>query len=93
MAPRGHEVVNTPARQDKRAYDPNIYRDGLGGPFDFTLAEGYNEDIVRNNLNSVKHPNDIEIKAPTLKKQKVAVDKPNYVNLNKLGMRKVHSLN
>ena len=44
----------TPVRQDKIAYNPNAYRIYPGGPFDFSQAKGYKEDIVRNNINSVK---------------------------------------
>jgi hypothetical protein len=44
-------------------------------------------------MNSVKQPKDVTIKYPTRKKVFEIQKKANYVELNKLGMRQVHSLN
>ena len=73
-------------------YDPKKFID-KDGEYDFTKAPGYNESIVRNNLNHVKRPATAIVKAPTLEKIIEVIPKPNYIDLNRNGMRKVHDIN
>ena len=72
-------------------YDPNEFREtdknGKLGSYDFTKALGYDEQIVRHNLNKVKRPKTAIIKAPALHKSVIIVEKPNYVESNMTGMR------
>jgi len=67
-------------------YDPNVFRekesDGTLGPYDFTKAPGYDEKIVRHNLNKVLRPKSAIIKAPSLNKSVIVQEKPNYVEKN-----------
>jgi len=63
------------------------------GFYDFTLAFGYNEELVRHNLNSVVRPNTAHIVAPSLIKQVVKKEKPNFVKMNKQGLGEVSAIN
>ena len=81
---------DTYIRRDE--YDPKDFVDNRGG-FDFTKAPGYDESIVRNNLNKVIRPSTAIVSAPPLEKIIEVVAKPNYIDMNKNGMRKVHGLN
>jgi len=73
-------------------YDPKNFIDE-DGAYDFTRAPGYDESIVRNNLNKVKRPSTAVVSKPTLQKIIEVVPKPNYIGMNKDGMRKVHGIN
>lgn len=48
---------------------------------------------MRYNLNSVVRPNTAHVLAPTLVKQVVKKEKPNFVKLNKRGLGEVSSIN
>ena len=67
-------------------YDPNEFRDrekdGTLGAYDFTRAPGYDEEIVRHNLNKVVRPKTAVIRAPILHKSVVIKEKTNYVEMN-----------
>ena len=52
------------------------------GQYDFTRAYGYDEDLVRHNLNHVVRPTTAQVVAPPLVKPKVKVEKPNFVKKN-----------
>lgn len=66
---------------DPNIYDPSRYRN-KNGEYDFTTAPGYNEDVVRYNINKVLHPNGMVILAPTAQPVIVPKPKPNYVRIN-----------
>ena len=63
------------------------------GIFDFTKAHDYNEDLVRYNLNKVVRPVTALIKAPTLVKEIIIKEKPDFVRQNKTGLGEVSSIN
>ena len=63
------------------------------GVFDFTKAHGYNEDLTRYNLNYVKRPDTAHILAPTLIKEVIKKEKPDFVRTNKTGLGEVSSIN
>jgi hypothetical protein len=56
------DIKNPP--HDPNIYDPTVYIN-KNGEYDFTTAPGYNEDVVRFNINKVKHPRSMVIVAPT----------------------------
>jgi len=75
----------------KSIYDPKEFQEGDDGPYDFTQAPGYDEEIVRHNLNQVLRPKTAVVRAPTLQKEIIIYPEPNYVQINKQGLKKVHS--
>ena len=54
--------------------------------YDFTKAHGYDEDLVRHNLNKVVRPQTANILAPPLVKEIVKKEKPDFVKLNRTGL-------
>ena len=63
------------------------------GLYDFTKAYGYDEELTRHNLNYVKRPDTAHILAPSLKKEVVKKEKPDFVRLNKTGLGEVSAIN
>jgi len=62
-------------------YDATRYKNEQG-EYDFTKAPGYNEQIVRYNINKVKHPSDMVIVAPTAVEEKIIIPPTNFVQKN-----------
>ncbi len=56
------------------------------GLYDFTRAHGYDEDLVRYNLNKVVRPQTAQILAPPLVKEIVKKEKPDFVKMNRTGL-------
>ena len=63
------------------------------GVYDFTKAHDYDEDLVRHNLNLVKRPVTAHVIAPTLVKEIIKKEKPDFVSLNKIGLGEVSNIN
>lgn len=63
------------------------------GQFDFSLAPMYDEEYVRSNINRVKRPSTAIVKAPTAIKVIEVREEPNFIELNKGGLREVSRLN
>lgn len=63
------------------------------GVYDFRKAPGYDEDIVRYNLNKVKRPKTAKILAPTLVKEVEVKEAPNFIKMNKNGLNEISRLN
>ena len=63
------------------------------GVYDFTKAHGYDEELTRHNLNHVKRPDTAYVLAPTLVKEVVKKEKPNFVQKNKTGLGEVNAIN
>ena len=59
-------------------YDATKYKNEQG-EYDFTKAPGYNEEIVRFNINKVKHPPGMVIVAPTAVEEKIVIPPTNFV--------------
>lgn len=59
-------------------YDATRFKNERG-EYDFTKAPGYDEKIVRYNINKVKHPPDMVIVAPTAVEEKVIIPPTNFV--------------
>ena len=62
-------------------YDATKYKNEKG-EYDFTKAPGYNEDVVRYNINKVKHPPGMVIIAPTAVKEIIFIPPTNFVTRN-----------
>jgi hypothetical protein len=69
-------------------YDPKKLQVGPG-LYDFTKAHGYDEDLVRHNLNYVVRPITAHVLAPTLVKEVINKEKPDFVKLNRTGLGQV----
>ena len=63
-------------------YDPSRFRNE-NGHFDFTNAPGYDEEVVRFNINKVKHPENMVIAKPTAVKEVYVPPKSDFVQKNK----------
>ena len=63
------------------------------GVYDFTKAHGYNEELTRHNLNYVKRPETATVIAPTLVKEVIKKEKPDFVMKNKTGLGEVNAIN
>lgn len=61
--------------------------------FDFSKAEGYNEDIVRANINQVRRDKYTMVAQPTAVKEIVIEPQTDFVNVNKECGRKVARVN
>ena len=75
-----------------REYNPKEFQ-VEPGVFDFRKAPGYDEEIVRHNLNQVKRPKTAKILAPSLVKEVEVKTVPNFVKLNRDGLSEVSRIN
>ena len=73
-------------------YDPKKLQ-VTPGHYDFTKAHGYDEELTRHNLNHVVRPAHIHRVVPSLIKEVIKKEKPNFVKQNKRGMGEVSSIN
>lgn len=64
------------------------------GELDFSKAEGYDEDLVRANLNKVKHEKNTKILKPAKIKEVVEIQPTNFITKNNFNLgAKVNKLN
>ena len=75
-----------------REYNPKEFQ-VEPGVFDFRKAPGYDEEIVRHNLNKVKRPKTAKIVAPALVKEVEIKETPNFILRNRNGLNEVSKLN
>ena len=90
-ANRGRNTLES-LEQLYEKYDPKKLQ-VAPGLYDFTKAYGYDEELVRHNLNYVKRPDTAHILAPSLVKEVVKKEKPDFVRLNKTGLGEVSAIN
>ena len=91
MANRGRNTLES-LEQLYEKFDPKKLQVAPGW-YDFTKAYGYDEELVRHNLNSVKRPDTAHILAPSLVKEVIKKEKPDFVRLNKTGLGEVSAIN
>lgn len=66
----------------QKPYDPKEFKDKKTKEIDFRKADGYDEDLVRANLNRVKRDYETCVVAPTLQKEIVYIPPTNFVKEN-----------